>query len=117
MRFKTFLVPKALDSSRFDEETMNQSFSHLTRFGFRPMVDGLAELSELIRDNGPDRYRVVDIGANPFRTGHTSRRWGVVDRKCGAVHAFTPDDDERIVHSAGLATRLFCFAARLYAPW
>jgi hypothetical protein len=60
---------------------MNQVFRVSRGSDFGKLVDGLDELKEFVRDNGPGRYRVDEIGADPFSSGHTSRRGGVVIAK------------------------------------
>jgi hypothetical protein len=40
--------------------------------------DTIEYLKGFLRDLGPGRYSVDEIGAEPGASGHTSRRWGVL---------------------------------------
>jgi hypothetical protein len=48
---------------------------------FGEIVESVKDLEEFARQNGKGRYLVDEISADPFRNGHTSRRWGVVIAK------------------------------------
>jgi hypothetical protein len=48
---------------------------------FGETVDNVEGLEEYARQNGHGRYHVNEISPDPLRSGHTSRRWGVVIAK------------------------------------
>jgi hypothetical protein len=48
---------------------------------FAEIVDSVEEVEEFARQNGHGRYHVDEISADQFRSGHTSRRWGIVFAK------------------------------------
>ncbi len=60
----------------------------ITHNGQEPIidVDTLADIEPAIRDWKAGRYDVDEISADPWPSGHTSRRWGVVIKwRDGAV--------------------------------
>jgi hypothetical protein len=57
---------------------LNQAYRISVGPYFAELVDSVEDLEEFALQNGHGRYRVDEIRADPFRSGHTSRRWGVV---------------------------------------
>jgi hypothetical protein len=56
---------------------------HLYRISKGPNVgnilDSIEAFEAFSRDQIPGRYHVDEVSSDPFRSGHTSRRWGVVN--------------------------------------
>jgi hypothetical protein len=48
---------------------------------FGEIIDSVAELEDFARQNGHGRYHVDETSADQFRSGHTSRHWGVAIAK------------------------------------
>jgi hypothetical protein len=61
------------------------------KYDFRKDVDRVQEIEPAIRSIPPGRYDVDEISADPFPSGHTSRRWGAVIKEADGSVVIKPE--------------------------
>jgi len=54
-------------------------------------ADTIEQAREMLRDGEPGRYHVDEIRADPFPSGHTSRRWGIGIKRADGSVELEPD--------------------------
>jgi hypothetical protein len=55
------------------------------------IVDSIEAIEAFVRDHGPGRYHVDEIGRDPLPSGHRSGRWGVGIKLPDGTVAIEPD--------------------------
>ena len=55
------------------------------------ILDSIEPLKTFAGDNGPGRHHVDEITRDPFSSGRTSRRWGVVIGHADGTVTTDPD--------------------------
>jgi hypothetical protein len=54
-------------------------------------ADSIGWLKAYVGALPPGRYTVDEIGSNPFPSGHTARRWGVLHKRAASMVASETD--------------------------